>query len=154
MITDRLDPTGLATIPGAVNLTIATGSRIIHISGQTGVDADGKVVGSTHLDQSRRALQNLRVAIEAAGATPADIAKLMIYVVDYTKPRSTRSCRPRSRCSATTTRSPRARWSVLPRCGSPTSSSRSTRSRSSDRPALAATRNLTLASGSWNSRRS
>jgi enamine deaminase RidA (YjgF/YER057c/UK114 family) len=85
MITDRIDPTGLATIPGAVNLTIATGSRIIHISGQTGVDADGKVVGSTHLDQSRRALQNLRVAIEAAGATPADIAKLMIYVVDYTQ---------------------------------------------------------------------
>jgi enamine deaminase RidA (YjgF/YER057c/UK114 family) len=85
MITDRIDPTGLATIPGAVNLTIATGSRIIHISGQTGVDADGKVVGSTHLDQSRRALQNLRVAIEAAGATPADIAKLTIYVVDYTQ---------------------------------------------------------------------
>ena len=83
MITDRLDPTGLATIPGAVNLTIATGSRIVHISGQTGVDADGKVVGSTHVEQSKRALQNLRVAIEAAGATPADIAKLMIYIVDY-----------------------------------------------------------------------
>lgn len=85
MITDRIDPTGLATIPGAVNLTIATGSRIIHVSGQTGVDADGKVVGSTHLDQSRRALQNLSVAIAAAGATPADIAKLMIYVVDYSQ---------------------------------------------------------------------
>jgi enamine deaminase RidA (YjgF/YER057c/UK114 family) len=85
MITDRLDPAGLATIPGAVNLTIATGSRIIHISGQTGVDADGKVVGSTHLEQSKRALQNLNVAIEAAGATPADIAKLTIYVVDYSE---------------------------------------------------------------------
>jgi enamine deaminase RidA (YjgF/YER057c/UK114 family) len=83
MITDRLDPTGLATIPGAVNLTIAMGSRIIHISGQTGVDAEGKVVGSTHLEQSKRALENLRVAVEAAGATPADIAKLMIYIVDY-----------------------------------------------------------------------
>ena len=83
MITDRLDPTGLATIPGAVNLTIATGSRIVHVSGQTGVDAEGKVVGSTHLEQSKQALQNLRVAIEAAGATPSDIAKLMIYIVDY-----------------------------------------------------------------------
>jgi enamine deaminase RidA (YjgF/YER057c/UK114 family) len=85
MITDRLDPAGLATIPGSVNLTIATGSKIIHISGQTGVDADGKVVGATHLEQSKRALQNLNVAIEAAGAKPADIAKLMIYVVDYTE---------------------------------------------------------------------
>lgn len=85
MITDRVDPTGLATIPGAVNLTIATGSRIVHISGQTGVDAQGNVVGTNHLDQSRRALQNLSVAVEAAGATPADIAKLTIYVVDYTQ---------------------------------------------------------------------
>jgi enamine deaminase RidA (YjgF/YER057c/UK114 family) len=85
VITDRVDPTGLATIPGAVNLTIATGSRIVHISGQTGVDAQGNVVGTNHLDQSRRALQNLSVAVEAAGATPADIAKLTIYVVDYTQ---------------------------------------------------------------------
>lgn len=85
MITDRTDPPGLPTIPGAVNLTVATGTRVIHISGQTGVDADGKVVGNTHLDQSRRALQNLRTAVEATGATLADVAKLNIYVVDYSE---------------------------------------------------------------------
>lgn len=84
MITERNDPPGLATIAGAVNLTVATGNRIIHISGQTGVDSDGNLVGATHLEQSRRALQNLRLAVESTGASLADVAKLNIYIVDYT----------------------------------------------------------------------
>jgi enamine deaminase RidA (YjgF/YER057c/UK114 family) len=83
MITDRLDPPGLPTIGGATNITIATGTKIINISGQTGTDADGKVAGTTHLDQARQSLTNLKTAVSAAGATPADIAKLNIYIVDY-----------------------------------------------------------------------
>ena len=83
MITERIDPPGLATIPGAANVVVATGSRMVFLAGQTGVDADGKVVGTTHLDQTRRALENLRVALKAASATEADVAKLTIYVVDY-----------------------------------------------------------------------
>jgi hypothetical protein len=35
MITDRLDPPGLLKIPEIVNVSVATGSRIIHVSGQT-----------------------------------------------------------------------------------------------------------------------
>ena len=53
MITDRIDPPELLKIPEIVNVSIATGSRVIHISGQTAVDVEGKVVGSTHLEQSR-----------------------------------------------------------------------------------------------------
>jgi enamine deaminase RidA (YjgF/YER057c/UK114 family) len=83
MITDRIDPPELLRIPEIVNVSIATGTRIIHISGQTAVDLEGKVVGTTHLDQSRRAFRNLRTALEAAGATLADVAKFNIYMVDY-----------------------------------------------------------------------
>ena len=83
MINDRIDPPELFTIPGVANVTVATGTRIVHISGQTGVNVDGKVVGSTHLDQTRQALRNLRTALTAAGATLADVAKLNIYMVDY-----------------------------------------------------------------------
>src|SRR5262245_23595313 len=85
MLTDRIDPPALATIPGSANVVIATGTRVVCVSGQTGVDADGKVVGTTHLDQARRALENLRVALGAADATEADVAKLTIYVVDYSE---------------------------------------------------------------------
>jgi len=83
LITDRIDPPGLLKIPENVNVSVATGTRIIHISGQTAVDTEGKVVGTTHLDQSRHAFRNLRTALEAAGATLADVAKFNIYVVDY-----------------------------------------------------------------------
>jgi enamine deaminase RidA (YjgF/YER057c/UK114 family) len=83
MITDRIDPPGLALIPGSANVVVATGDRLVAVSGQTGVDEDGKVVGTTHLDQSRRALENLRVALDASGASPADVVKLTVYVVEY-----------------------------------------------------------------------
>lgn len=83
MIESRFDPPELLKIPEMVNVSIASGSRVVHISGQTAVDANGQVVGSTHLEQSRRALQNLRIALDAAGATLADVAKFTIYIVDY-----------------------------------------------------------------------
>ncbi|HEX4819504.1 MAG TPA: RidA family protein [Acidimicrobiales bacterium] len=83
MLIDRLDPPDLAPIAGAANVVVASGNRLVFVSGQTGVDTNGKVVGTTHLDQSRRALTNLRTALRSAGATEADVAKLAIYVVDY-----------------------------------------------------------------------
>jgi len=83
MITDRINPRGLLVIPEIANVSIATGTRIVHISGQTAVDTAGKVVGSTHLDQSREVWRNLKTALEAAGATIHDVAKITIYVVDY-----------------------------------------------------------------------
>lgn len=83
MITDRINPPELLVIPEIANVSIATGTRIVHVSGQTAVDTAGKVVGSTHLDQSREAWRNLKTALEAAGATINDVAKITIYVVDY-----------------------------------------------------------------------
>ena len=83
MITDRIDPPELLKIPEIVNVSIATGSRVIHISGQTAVDVEGKVVGATHLEQSRLAFRNVLIALAAAGATLDDVAKLNIYMVDY-----------------------------------------------------------------------
>jgi enamine deaminase RidA (YjgF/YER057c/UK114 family) len=83
MITDRINPRGLLAIPEIANVSIATGTRIVHISGQTAVDTAGKVVGGTHLEQSRVAWRNLKTALEAAEATIDDVAKITIYVVDY-----------------------------------------------------------------------
>ena len=83
MTVDRLDPPGLLKIPEMANVSIATGSRIVHVSGQVAVDAEGKVVGSTHLEQSRQALKNLKTALDAAGVAPDDVVKFTIYIVDY-----------------------------------------------------------------------
>lgn len=83
MIDPRNPPT-LAPIPGAAHLTIATGTRLIHISGQTGVDEAGVIVGPTIGAQAAQAVRNLRLACAAVGATLADVARLGIYVVDLT----------------------------------------------------------------------
>jgi len=84
MTIERLDPPGLAPLPGAANLTIATGSRIIQIAGQTGVDASGAAVGPGHGEQAARAVRNLAMATAAAAASLADVARLTIYLVGYT----------------------------------------------------------------------
>jgi enamine deaminase RidA (YjgF/YER057c/UK114 family) len=83
MIRDRLNPEGLLSIPQMANVTIASGTRFIHVSGQNGVDADGRIVGPTHYEQACRALENVRTALAAAGASLEDIARMNIYVVDH-----------------------------------------------------------------------
>ncbi len=83
MILDRIDPPELAPIPATTHATIAKGDTIIHISGQTGVDVDGQVVGPTLGAQAGQALRNLRTVVESTGATLADVAKITIYVVNY-----------------------------------------------------------------------
>jgi enamine deaminase RidA (YjgF/YER057c/UK114 family) len=84
MITDRIDPPGLLKIPEIVNVSVATGTRIVHISGQTAVGPDGKIVGTTYLEQCRETLRNVKMALESVGATVADVAKFTTYMVDYT----------------------------------------------------------------------
>jgi enamine deaminase RidA (YjgF/YER057c/UK114 family) len=83
MITDRIDPPELLKIPGMANVSIASGSKIIHLSGQTAVGTDGKIVGTNYLEQSRETLRNVKTALEAAGASLADVAKFTTYMVDY-----------------------------------------------------------------------
>ncbi len=83
MIVERLDPAGILKIPESVNVSVATGSRLIHISGQTAVDINGHVVGTTHLEQSRAALNNVLVVLRAAGATLDDVAIFTTYIVNY-----------------------------------------------------------------------
>lgn len=81
---EAIDPAGLAPLPGAAHVTVATGSRIVHVSGQTGVGPDGVTVGGTHGEQAEQAFRNQAIAIEGVGATPADIARLGLHVVGYT----------------------------------------------------------------------
>lgn len=84
MTIDCIDPPELAPIIGSAHATVAKGSTVIHLSGQTGVDQDGQVVGSTFREQAEQALRNLEVALRSTGAGPGDVAKLTIYIKDYT----------------------------------------------------------------------
>ena len=63
---------------------VATGARMVFISGQVARDSDGNPVGDGDLAaQTEQALANVNAAVVAAGGTFGDIAKLTIYVVDW-----------------------------------------------------------------------
>ena len=69
--------------PGSSHASAATGGRIIHISGQPGTDEHGNVVSGGLAAQTERAVRNVALALEAAGARPEDVVKTTFYVVDW-----------------------------------------------------------------------
>ena len=59
-------------------------ARTLHVSGQVAWDRDYKIVGDGDLGtQTRQALANLKAVLAEAGATPADVLRMRIYVVGY-----------------------------------------------------------------------
>src|SRR6476661_154883 len=69
---------------GFSQVVIATGKKMVFVSGQTAWDAKKNIVGGDSvLEQARQALRNLEKAMEAAGRTLKDVVALRIYVVDY-----------------------------------------------------------------------
>ncbi len=52
------------------------------VAGQVGVDADGKIVSPHFEPQARQALNNVLLALEAAGASPAAITAITIHLTD------------------------------------------------------------------------
>ena len=58
--------------------------RVLFISGQEPEDKHGKLVGRADLAaQARQVFGNLGRALAAAGARPAQVTKITIYVVDH-----------------------------------------------------------------------
>lgn len=78
---ERVDPPELARPSGFAHAVVASG-RTVFLAGQTGMDADGRIVGGGVIAQFERALQNLLVALRAAGGEPENLAQLTIYIVD------------------------------------------------------------------------
>src|SRR4029450_4480941 len=69
---------------GFSQLVVATGKRMVFISGQTAWDEQKNIVGGDSvLEQARQAFRNLQKAMEVAGGTLKDVVALRIYVVDY-----------------------------------------------------------------------
>jgi enamine deaminase RidA (YjgF/YER057c/UK114 family) len=83
---EYLNPNSLfPSLPyGFSQVVIATGRKMVFISGQTAWDARKNIVGGDSvLEQARQAFRNLETAMEAAGGALKDVVALRIYVVDY-----------------------------------------------------------------------
>jgi enamine deaminase RidA (YjgF/YER057c/UK114 family) len=65
-------------------VVVATGSKLVFVSGQEPEDIHGNLVGPGNLAvQARQVYANLGRALAAAGAGPEQVARITIYVVDY-----------------------------------------------------------------------
>jgi enamine deaminase RidA (YjgF/YER057c/UK114 family) len=83
---EYLNPNSLfSSLPhGFSQVVIATGRKMVFISGQTAWDVRKNIVGGDSvLEQARQGFRNLEAAMKAAGGTLKDIVALRIYVVDY-----------------------------------------------------------------------
>src|SRR4051794_10234565 len=82
MKSEFLNPPGLCPTFGWTHVATVTGGKTVYISGQVAVDARGEVVGKGDLKrQTEQTFENLRIALEAAGASWRDVVKTNLYVV-------------------------------------------------------------------------
>ncbi|MBP2583713.1 enamine deaminase RidA (YjgF/YER057c/UK114 family) [Streptomyces sp. PvR006] len=80
-----VNPDGLPAVDVYRQVSIATGSKLVFLAGQVAWDADGGTVGVGDLAaQVERCYLNVATALAGAGASFADVAKLTVYVVDWT----------------------------------------------------------------------
>ena len=69
---------------GFSQVVVASGRKMVFISGQTAWDVRKKIVGGDSLlEQARQALRNVKAAIEATGGSLPDVVALRIYIVNY-----------------------------------------------------------------------
>lgn len=73
---------------GFSQIVTTTATKTIYIAGQTAWDAEQQITGTDVGTQASEALANVGRALAAAGATPADVVSLRIYVVDYSPEQS------------------------------------------------------------------
>lgn len=80
-----INPDGLPSVDLYHQVAVASGSRMVFLAGQVSVDADGAVIGTGDLAaQVEQCFRNVATALAAADATFADVAKLTVYLVDWT----------------------------------------------------------------------
>jgi len=69
---------------GFSQVVVASGRKMVFISGQTAWDVHKKIIGGDDpIEQVKQALRNVQAAIEATGGTLNDIISLRIYIVNY-----------------------------------------------------------------------
>jgi enamine deaminase RidA (YjgF/YER057c/UK114 family) len=79
----RLNPPELGTPPGYSQIVEVRAGRMIFIAGQTALSRDGNVVGQGDFPaQVAQVFDNLSIALDAAGCTPANLVKLTVFLTD------------------------------------------------------------------------
>lgn len=82
--TEHINPKGLASPHGYTHVVTVKPGKLVFISGQVAMDAQGHLVGKDDLRaQTKQVFENLKTALAAAGATFDDVTKITWYVKGY-----------------------------------------------------------------------
>jgi len=72
----------LAKPVGYAHAVVAAPGRLVHLGGQTALDAEGEIRGESLAEQLDVAAGNVVAALHAAGGAPEDIVSMQLFVVD------------------------------------------------------------------------
>lgn len=82
--TEFINPKGLAAPHGYTHVITTKPGKMVFISGQVAMDAQGHLVGKGDLRaQTKQVFENLKTALASAGATFDDVVKITWYVKGY-----------------------------------------------------------------------
>jgi enamine deaminase RidA (YjgF/YER057c/UK114 family) len=80
-----VNPDGLPKVDAYHHVSVATGSKTVHVAGQVAWDAEGRTVGEGDLAaQVEQCYLNVATALAGVGGSFDDVVKWTIYVVDWT----------------------------------------------------------------------
>jgi enamine deaminase RidA (YjgF/YER057c/UK114 family) len=83
---ELVNPPALHPAPGFSHLALAEGRRLVFVAGQVALDREFNVVGGDDLGaQARGAMENVKLALEAAGAGWDDVVRRTIYTTQPTE---------------------------------------------------------------------
>ncbi|RAG82402.1 RidA family protein [Streptacidiphilus pinicola] len=86
MTIQKINPDTIAPPHGHAQVVVATGSKLVFASGQVAIAPDEKPVGDAtdYKAQGYKAVSNAYAAITASGASPGEVVRMTVYVVDPT----------------------------------------------------------------------
>lgn len=86
MAVELFNPDGLPKPEPYRQVAVATGSRLVFLAGQVARTASGEPVGAGDLAaQVEQAYLNVATALAAVGGSFEDVAKLTLYLVDWSE---------------------------------------------------------------------
>ena len=85
MARELVNPAGLHPAPGFSHASVATGSRVVHLAGQLGLNEDFSLAADDLHGQTVKAMRNVQVAMEAVGISWDDVVRRTIYTLHPTE---------------------------------------------------------------------
>lgn len=101
MTVTLVHPEGVHRVEVHHQVAATQGSRTVYLAGQVSWNTDGELVGRDDLAaQAEKCYLNVAAALDAVGATAADLAKVTVYIVDLDETKAEQFIVGRERAAA------------------------------------------------------